>query len=87
MVRFIAPQGHFRRAGRHYLVGFQDVTPVRRSLGCLESWMAECATRYGSGIERVLAEGIEVLISAEKLRGTDLCLGEIGAPTRRQTRF
>ena len=37
--------------------------------------MAECATRYGSGIERVLAEGIEVLISAEKLRGTDLCLG------------
>ena len=44
--------------------------------------MAECATRYGSGIERVLAEGIEVLISAEKLRGTDLCLGEIGATAR-----
>ena len=41
--------------------------------------MADCAARYGSGIERVLAEGIEVLISAEKLRGTDLCLGEIGA--------
>ena len=49
--------------------------------------MAECATRYGSGIERVLAEGIEVLISAEKLRGTDLCLGEIGATTRPHTRL
>ena len=49
--------------------------------------MAECATRYGSGIERVLAEGIEVVISAEKLWGTHLCLGEIDAPTRRQTRF
>ena len=44
--------------------------------------MAECATRYGSGIERVLAEGIGVLISAEKLRGTDLDLGEIGATAR-----
>ena len=49
--------------------------------------MAECATRYGSGIERVLAEGIEVLISAEKLRGTDLDLGEIGATTRPHTRL
>ena len=49
--------------------------------------MAECATRYGSGIERVLAEGIEVLISAEKLRGTNLCLGEIGATARLHTRF
>ena len=24
----IAPQGHFRRAGRHYLVGFQPVRPL-----------------------------------------------------------
>ena len=45
--------------------------------------MTDCATRNGStcGIEGVQAEGIEVLISAEKLRGTHLCLGEIGAPT------
>ena len=44
--------------------------------------MAKCATRYGSGIEGVLADGIEVLISAEKLRGTHLCLGEIDATPR-----
>ena len=42
--------------------------------------MEDCATRYGSGIEGVLAEGIEALISAEKLRGTGLRLGAIGAP-------
>ena len=42
--------------------------------------MEDCATRYGSGIEGVLAEGIEALISAEKLRGTDFCVGAIGAP-------
>ena len=58
-----------------------------RSLGCLESSMADCATRNGSGIERVLAEGIEVLISAEKLRGTDLDLGEIGATARVRKRL
>ena len=49
--------------------------------------MVACEFRNGSGIERVLAEGIEVLISAEKLRGTDLCLGEIGATARLHTRF
>ena len=49
--------------------------------------MTKCDARNGSGIERVLAEGIEVLISAEKLRGTDLCLGEIGATARLHTRL
>ena len=48
--------------------------------------MEACAGHYGSGIEEVLAKGIEALISAEKLRGTDLCLGEIGATARLQTR-
>ena len=43
--------------------------------------MEDCATRYGSGIEGVLAEGIEALISAEKLRGTDFCVGAIDATT------
>ena len=57
------------------------------SLGCLESWMVACEFRNGSGIERVLAEGIEVLISAEKLRGTHLCLDEIGAPARARKRL
>ena len=49
--------------------------------------MVACEFRNGSVIERVLAEGIEVLISAEKLRGTDLCHGEIDATARLQTRF
>ena len=41
--------------------------------------MEACAARYGSAIEEVSAEGIKALISAEKLRGTDLCLGPTGA--------
>ena len=45
--------------------------------------MAECANRHGSEIAGVPAEGIEALISAEKLRGTDFCVGAIGAITRR----
>ena len=36
--------------------------------------MEECAHPNGSGVERLVAEGIEVLIFAEKLRGTHLCL-------------
>ena len=42
--------------------------------------MESCGSRYGSGIEEVPGTGIEPLISVEKLRGTDLCLGAIGAP-------
>ena len=41
--------------------------------------MEACGSRYGSVIEEVSGTGIEALISAEKLRGTDLCLGQIGA--------
>ena len=44
--------------------------------------MAECASRHGSEIAGVLPECIEALISAEKLRGTDFCVGAIGATTR-----
>ena len=47
--------------------------------------MVACEFRNGSDIERVLAEGIEVLISAEKLRGTDLWFGEIDATPWRHT--
>ena len=43
--------------------------------------MAECANRYGSEIAGVPAEGIETLISVEKLRGTDFCVGAIDATT------
>ena len=42
--------------------------------------MEACGSRYGSVIEEVSGTGIEALISVEKLRGTDLCLGAIGAP-------
>ena len=37
--------------------------------------MEDCGSRYGSVIEEVSGTGIESLISAEKLRGTDLYLG------------
>ena len=51
--------------------------------------MAECANRHGSEIAdvNVFPERIEALISAEKLRGTDFCVGAIGATTRRPTGF
>ena len=45
--------------------------------------MEACAARYGSVIEEVSGTGIEALISVEKLRGTDLCLGPLGARMRR----
>ena len=49
--------------------------------------MADCGNRHGSEIAGVRREDIEVLISAEKLRGTDFCVGAIGATTRRPTGF
>ena len=49
--------------------------------------MAECANRHGSEIAGVRPEDIEVLISAEKLRGTDFCVGAIDATTCGQTRI
>ena len=45
--------------------------------------MEDCGTHHGSLIEEVPGTGIEALISVEKLRGTDLCLGQIGARMRR----
>ena len=47
--------------------------------------MEDCATHHGSAIEEVSTEGIKALISAEKLRGTDLCLGPTGARMWRLT--
>ena len=44
--------------------------------------MADCGNRYGSEIAGVRPEDIEVLISAEKLRGTDFCVGAIDATQR-----
>ena len=41
--------------------------------------MEDCGSRYGSVIGEVSGTGIESLISAEKLRGTDLYLGPTGA--------
>ena len=49
--------------------------------------MAECANRHGSEIAGVFPEDIEVLISAEKLRGTDFCVGAIDATRWRHPRF
>ncbi len=41
--------------------------------------MKDCGSRDGSVIEEVSCTGIESLISVEKLRGTDLHLGPLGA--------
>ena len=49
--------------------------------------MTDCAHRHGSEIAGVFPEDIEVLISAEKLRGTDFCVGAIDATTWRNTRI
>ena len=49
--------------------------------------MAECANRHGPEIAGVFPEDTEVLISAEKLRGTDFCVGAIDATTWRKTRI
>ena len=43
--------------------------------------MAECANRHGSEIAGVFPEETEVLISAEKFRGTDFYVGAIDATT------
>ena len=47
--------------------------------------MEDCGTHHGSVIEEVSGTGIEALISAEKLRGTDLCVGPTRARMRRKT--
>ena len=44
--------------------------------------MTDGANRHGSEIAGVRPECIEVLISAEKLRGTDFCVGAIDATQR-----
>ena len=51
----IAPQGHFRRAGRYDMVGFQCVLrTVGRvgsdSWGRVGGWLDECATRHDPSI-------------------------------------
>ena len=43
--------------------------------------MEDCGNRHGSEIAGVRPEGIEVLFSAEKLRGTDFRVGAIDATT------
>ena len=47
--------------------------------------MADCGNRHGSEIAGVRPEGTEVLISAEKLRGTDFWVGAIDATTWKGT--
>ena len=39
------------------------------------SALAECAARYGSGIREAAGIGLGRLVSVEKLRGSDFCLG------------
>ena len=54
-----------------------DVCRVRWSIAHLTTLLAL----------KMLAEDIEMLISAEKLRGTDLCVGDIDTIARADTRF
>ena len=85
---FIAPQGHFRRAGRYDVVGFQCVlrTVGTDSWGRVGEWLGECTTRYGSSIRGGSGHGLTRVVSVEKLRVADLGHGEIGATMGGQTR-
>ena len=56
------------------------------SLGLAGKSLAECATRYGSGVRGASGIGPDRLFSVEKDRGTDPCHGEIDATLRLDTR-
>ena len=60
---------------------FEHVTPHldRDSLSCAVSWFTSCATSYASDIRAGAGLDIERLNSVEKLWGSDLYLGQIGA--------
>ena len=55
----IAPQGHFRRAGRSYLVGSEPVT-VEDLLCWLVTYFDLCATRGGSAVRRAFGNRVEL---------------------------
>ena len=82
------PVGVFSKSGREYRSIDSECPAIdgRRtdgrsvgSLGCLAAWLASCATRDGSSIPAAPGKVIERLNSVEKLRGTDLWHGQIGA--------
>ena len=73
----VAPQGHFRRAGRYDVVGFQCVLGSD-SWGRVGEWFDECDTRHGPSIRGGSGDGLSRPVSVEKLRGTDRGDGEIG---------
>ena len=56
------------------------------SWGRAGKWLGECPTRDGSRIRGASGIGLSSLVSVEKLRGTDLCLGQIDATPRLHTR-
>ena len=58
-IYIIAPQGHFRRAGRSYLVGSEPVR-VTISLCWLETYFDLCATRGGSAVRRAFGNRVEL---------------------------
>ena len=89
-----AKNKYFRPAG-----AFSKSRPIWRSRipvcpedGRTDLWdragklTGECATRNGSRIRGASEFGPGRLVSVEKLRGTDLCLGRIDATPRLQTR-
>ena len=53
-------------------------------LGRERDEFTHCASHSGAGIEAALANEVGTRFAMEKLRGTDFCVGAIGAATRRQ---
>ena len=66
---------------------FQRVLPRPLSLACLRDEFESCATRYGSSVRGVSGIRQGTPDAVEKLRGTDLYRGWIGATARPETPF
>ena len=71
------PTSHSRVSGcpHHHPPGHH----LTRPCGELDGRVCQLQRFWNSGIEAAPAEGIEALVSAEKLQGTDFCVGAIDA--------
>ena len=81
----VAPQGHFRRAGRSYLVGSEHVT-YRDLLCWLETYLGLCRIRGGPEIRRAFGNRVELANLSGQLLGKDLQLVFPCAALMRQKR-
>ena len=82
------PEGAFTKSSRGYRCIDSSVScPRRLSLACLRDEFESWPTRYGSGVRGVSGIRQGTPDAVEKLRGTDLYRGWIGATVRPETPF